>query len=209
MVRLEEVKKLQKIAGILKENINENPSVDMASKVAQVISQLEPQEDEYENWVDYKDEMATNTKMYMFNKTAKIPGYKAVVVGDTSDGKQAYWLLTRDMESDDPYGYPSGILPLEKTNNPLDEQGGIIPLKKSEKKYDEIEKSWLKSNGNMSIEAIENLKAKYFTPEELEDLFQDKRDEIEDGMPGKDFFDVFFAGDAIDIDDKEEELEDY
>ena len=111
MARLDEVKRLQKIAGIIKENVDEaRRGGDIGDKVAQIISQLEPQEDEYQNWVDNNDEMATNTKMYMFTKTAKIPGYRAVVVGDTSDGQQAYWLLTKNMESDDPYGYPSGIL---------------------------------------------------------------------------------------------------
>jgi hypothetical protein len=63
-------------------------------------------------------------------------------------------------------------------------------------KYEALENEWYRADGRISAK---EMRQQGFTVEELrsfafDSLYWDKRSEIEDGMPGREFFDAFFAG---------------
>jgi len=63
-------------------------------------------------------------------------------------------------------------------------------------KYEALENEWYRANGQISAR---EMRQNHFTSEELrssafDSLYWEKRSEIENGMPGGEFFDQFFAG---------------
>lgn len=137
--KLNEVQKLQKIAGILKENVNEARG-GQAAKIKAIISKLKPTDSGGMQFTDYGDELVDVNDIYVFRGGIGIPGYKGVAVGKGIDNEGAagatlYWLLTGDMESDDPNGYPSGVLePGEGESDDYDDSS--LPS------YDQKSKKW-------------------------------------------------------------------
>lgn len=81
------------------------------------------------------------------------------------------------------------------------------------KKYQAAEDEWNRSGGEADIDALIQ---KYFkmSPEEFkqsqmhDDIMYDVMDKIEDGMGGEEFFNAFFPGESVDIDDEDDEDED-
>lgn len=119
---IQEVKKLQKIAGILKENeeFSDSEFDDLGIGDVEKIKELiltykgKPVDPDF---ADDFDPYTSNLKIHHF-KGQNISGTKSIIVGkDPETGEMAYWEIKSDDEMRNPYGetsdqegYPTGIL---------------------------------------------------------------------------------------------------
>jgi hypothetical protein len=110
--QLNEVKRLQKIAGILKEfQVDE-----ISSSIKQLILQY-PGKPVNTDYIEDFSPYIENLKIHYFGGQDH-NGMKSVIVGQNPDsGETAYWEIMSDEEMDnpygettDPYGEPSGML---------------------------------------------------------------------------------------------------
>ena len=124
---LNEVKKLQKIAGILKENANDGEkSVNSAAGVEEILSHaneltLRDNSDyDLSDWHDSKDEAVDEESMKMYEfpdgfleklgfDSNDCEDYHGIDVAEDLSGENIiYWLKTIDNEPADSYGDPNG-----------------------------------------------------------------------------------------------------
>jgi hypothetical protein len=126
--QLNEVKRLQKIAGLLKESELKVESNGMGNKIKKLISKYpgKPVDQDYaQDFSPY----TSNLKIHYFGGQDH-NDIKSVIVGqDSETGETAYWEIMSDEEMDnpygetsDPYGEPSGILRENNNSNGIESQ---------------------------------------------------------------------------------------
>ena len=114
--QLNEIKRLQKIAGILKESKLALESNGIGNKITQLISKYPGQAVDQDYAEDFSP-YTSNLKIHYFGGQ-DYNGIKSIIDGQNSEtGETAYWEIISDEEMDnpygetaDPYGEPSGVL---------------------------------------------------------------------------------------------------